>query len=84
MYPKSLRDQSVQESTWAAEATELFGLPLHPGSGSELQTSVYFPARGELAAESALTTGTQEGVELPGVLTEAKESQKEQASARDS
>jgi hypothetical protein len=37
-----------------------------------------------LPAESALTTGPQERVGLPGVLTEAKESQEEQAPARDS
>jgi hypothetical protein len=31
-----------------------------------------FPAKGEsLLAQSALTTGTQERIELPGVLTEA-------------
>jgi hypothetical protein len=37
-----------------------------------------------LPAESALTTGTQERVGLPRVLTEAKESQEKQAPARDS
>jgi hypothetical protein len=40
-----------------------------------------FPARGELDAESALTNRTQERVGFPGVLTEAKESQEEQAPA---
>jgi hypothetical protein len=42
-----------------------------------------FPARGEIACESVLTTGTQERVGLPGIPTEAKESQEEQAPARD-
>ena len=35
-------------------------------------------------AERALTTGTRERVGLPGVQTEAKESQEEQAQVRDS
>jgi hypothetical protein len=43
-----------------------------------------FPARGRVPAKIALTTGTQERVGLPEVLTEAKESQEEQAPARDS
>ena len=33
--------------------------------------------------ESVLTTGTQERIDLPGVLTEVKASQEEQAPARD-
>jgi hypothetical protein len=37
-----------------------------------------------LPAESALTTEIQKRVGLPGVLTEAKEPQEEQAPARDS
>jgi hypothetical protein len=36
-----------------------------------------------LPADTVLTTGTQERISLPGVLTEAKESQEEQPPARD-
>jgi hypothetical protein len=47
-----------------------------------------FSARGReerrSGAESALTTKTQERVGFPGVLTEAKELQDEQAPVRDS
>ena len=41
-----------------------------------------FPARGELSCREC--SGTQDRVGLPGVLTEIKESQEEQAPARDS
>ena len=42
-----------------------------------------FHATGELACREALTTGTQERVDILGVLTEANESQEEQAPARE-
>jgi hypothetical protein len=43
-----------------------------------------FPERERLPVGSFLTTGTKERVGLPGLLTEAKESQEEKALARDS
>ena len=57
--------------------------PQESGGGSELQTSLDLPCK-ILPAQTVLTTGTQERVALPVVLTEAKESQEEQAPARDS
>jgi hypothetical protein len=56
----------------------LFGFHLHPGGRAVLQTSVYLPA------ESMLTTEIQKSFGLTRVLTEANESQEEQAPARDS
>ena len=39
LYPGSLRDQSVQESAWTAEATELLGQgPFGPSSSARRQS----------------------------------------------
>jgi hypothetical protein len=108
--------QFTQESTWAAEATELLGHnPFRPTSSAQRQSwdpdpwkpslpeESQLPGRTltpgirrwtwapdfcvpslqeeSLPAECALTTGTQERVGLPGVLTEAKYSQEEQSPA---
>jgi hypothetical protein len=120
VYPESLDhwDQSTQEGTLAAKATEILeqgpfpsfssmryswdpdpwasslpkecrplGRALTPG----IRRSIWAPdfcapslQEESLPAESVLTTGTQKRVCLPGVLTEAKESQEEQAPTRDS
>jgi hypothetical protein len=75
---------------WAAEATELLRQgPFGPSfSARRLSRDLdpWAPSVPEenLPSESALTTGTQERVGLPGVLTEVKESEEEQAPARDS
>jgi hypothetical protein len=50
------------------------GLHLQPGGRSEEES---------FSAESTLTTQTQEKAGLPGLLTEARESQEEQPPARD-
>ena len=77
LYPRSLREQAAKESTWAAETTELLGQdPFRPSSSARRQSwapDLCAPSLPEesLPAESALTTGTQERVGLPGVLTEA-------------
>jgi hypothetical protein len=47
------------------------GLHLQPRGGSELQTSVHLPCKRKACLQSALTTGTQERVGVPGVLIEA-------------
>jgi hypothetical protein len=81
LYPRSQRDQSAQESTQRNQSTQgacagarsyiafgtgfLSGLHLQPGGRAELKNSAHLPA------ESTLITETQEGVRLPGVLTEA-------------
>jgi hypothetical protein len=46
------------------------GLHPQPGGRAETQTSGHLPCK-SLPAERALTTGTQERIELAGVLTEA-------------
>jgi hypothetical protein len=71
LYPRSLK-----KSTWALEATELLGKgPFGPSSSARrLIRAPDLFARSllekSLSAESALTTGTQDRVDLPGVLTE--------------
>jgi hypothetical protein len=77
LYSRSLRDQSTQESTQASEATELLGQdPFGPSSSARRQS--WAPdlcasslQEESLPAESVLTTGTQERVGFPEVLTEA-------------
>jgi hypothetical protein len=77
LYFGSLKDQSTQESVWAAEASELRGQgPFRHSSSTRWQ--IWAPdlcapslKQESLPAETALTTGTQERVGLPGVLTEA-------------
>jgi hypothetical protein len=77
LYPGSWGDQSMQESMWATEATELLGQG-HFGPSSSAKRWIWAPdicaaslQEESLPAESALTTGTQERVGIPGVLTEA-------------
>jgi hypothetical protein len=75
LYPGSLREQSRRESRWATEATELLGQgPFRPSSSARKwiwAPDLCAPSLTEesLPAESALTTGTQERVGIPGVLT---------------
>ena len=77
LYPRSLRDQTAQESVWVAEARWLLGQgPFRPSSSARKQSwapDLCAPSLPEesLPAESALTTGTKERVGLPGVLTKA-------------
>jgi hypothetical protein len=77
LYPKSLRDQSLQESTWAIEATKLLGQgPFRPSTSTRRYSwmpDLCAPPLQEesLPAESALTTETQQRVWLPGLPTEA-------------
>ena len=61
------------------------GLHPQPGDRAETQTSGHLPLPEEsLPAESAVTTGTQERVGLPGVLTEANRITGGKAPARES
>ena len=77
MYPRSIRDQSAQESTQASEAKEILGQGHFRPSSSARRwiraSDLCVPSlqKESLPAESTLTTGTQERVGLPGVLTEA-------------
>ena len=77
MYPGSLRGQSKQESAWASETAELIGHALFEASSSAKRSTgtpdFCVPSLQEksLPEENALTTGTQERVGLPRVLTEA-------------
>jgi hypothetical protein len=73
----SLRDQSVQVIVQTAEAIHLLEQALFltlifsQKGGLNGRYLCTFLARGELAAESTLTTEPQERASLPGLLTEA-------------
>jgi hypothetical protein len=80
LYPRSLKDQSTKESTWAAEATELLdrvpsGLHLQPGGRSEHHTSVHLPYKRRACLLPAFlgvpVIWDSEKVGLQGMLTEA-------------
>ena len=63
--PVSAGEHAGGRSNIASGTGSHSGLHLQPGGRAELQTSAHLPS------ESALTTGTQERVGVPGVLTEA-------------
>ena len=72
--PGSVWGGSTQESTWAAEATELLGQGSFGSSSSARRRSgssvLCLPSLPE-ESSPAVTPGTQERAGLPGVLTEA-------------
>ena len=80
----------MQVRVWTTEANSFWDRPCFGPLSSarrQVQTQdICVPSLQEesLPAESALTTGTQERVDVPEVLAEAKESQEEQAPAKDS
>jgi hypothetical protein len=76
LYPRSFRDQAGKDSGWQKQHGFWDRVPFMPSSSARRQSwapDLCAPSLQEdsLPAESALTTGTQERVGLPGVLTEA-------------